>query len=110
MWERLPDDHRYDRNWTGNDARAARDYFDRVRLDESPLVLRLSWRRDRHTPSRLVGVFRLDLHALLRDGYVYVPDNHPKEVVLRFLHTPSDEIQIVRNQRSPALTIGKVVV
>lgn len=41
-----------------------------VDLSESPLYLDLSWRPDSHGDEINVGLFRLDLHALLAGGYI----------------------------------------
>ena len=41
-----------------------------VQLSESPLYLELRWRRTAFDPVLPVGVFRLELPALLRDGFI----------------------------------------
>lgn len=41
-----------------------------MRLSESPLYLDLSWRQTVADPVRHVGVYRLDLTGLLREGYI----------------------------------------
>jgi hypothetical protein len=57
------------RNWTGNDE-SARNHHNKVPLSESPLRVRLSWKKGPKDSARLVGIFDLDLKQLLKAGYV----------------------------------------
>lgn len=41
-----------------------------VKLSESPLYLDLNWKRTRIGSVRRLGIFRLDLNGLLRDGFI----------------------------------------
>ena len=60
----------------------------RVHLAESPFYLDLSWRPDAAGPIEHVGLFRLDLHGLLRGGFIrYDPvGSKGSEVRLRVVH------------------------
>src|SRR6266436_6729575 len=58
-----------------------------VQLSESPLYLHLHWRPTAVDSVRRVGVFRLDLTGLLRDGYIRPEpaDSHGPDVRLRII-------------------------
>jgi hypothetical protein len=60
-----------------------------VRLSESPLYLILFWRKTAADEVHSVGVFRLDLPELLKDGYIrYEPVDLPgPDVRLRVVRT-----------------------
>src|SRR4051794_35989837 len=74
------------RNWTGNDegggyrtmepAGRHRSIPSRrvVRVSESPLDIRLRWKRASGAPVNLIGCFRLDLRELLAKGFVRKED------------------------------------
>lgn len=57
------------RRWTLRDDNKGH-YHGVVALSESPLYLCLSWRISAASPIHPVGIFLLDLSALLRDGYI----------------------------------------
>lgn len=61
-----------------------------VRLVESPVELKFSWRPDIGGPVRLVGVFRLDLQGLLAHGYIRT-EGHPREQTVRLRIVRSEE-------------------
>jgi hypothetical protein len=96
------------RQWTGNDA-TERNHHGAVRLDETPLVLCLRWRKAASAPIQFVGYFRLDLPALLSAGYVR-HDAQAGCVRLRFWHGSDDGVYIQVNPDAPALRIGTVTV
>ena len=73
---------KYTRDWTGNDT-SARNHHSIVYLIESPLTLRLSWKKSKKDTARVVGVFDLHLRELLDKEYVRIE----KEVRKR--HSPS---------------------
>ncbi|MBZ5610499.1 MAG: hypothetical protein LAP38_19735 [Acidobacteriia bacterium] len=78
-----------------------------VDLSESPLYLDLSWRPDSHGDTINVGIFRLDLHALLAGGYIR-PDpvgSGGTRVRLRVVMTNDGRfyIQTKRNEPSSLL-------
>jgi len=96
------------RNWIGNDS-SARNHHGVVPLSESPLRIRLSWKRGPNDPTRLVGEFDLDLRALLSDGYVREERGTPGSIRLRFYHGMDGMIYVQTNAKGPALWIGKVL-
>jgi hypothetical protein len=71
------------RDWTGNDG-SHRNHNGKVRLSESPLRLRLSWKKGPNDSAHLVGVFDLDLKQLLREGYIRYEPKSENEIRLRF--------------------------
>jgi hypothetical protein len=95
------------RNWTGNDEND-RHHHGKVPLIESPLRLRLHWRKSSRDPSCLIGIFDLDLHALLRAGYIRPEPGSENEVRLRFYHGLDNVIYIQVNSKKAALPIGRV--
>ena len=97
------------RNWTGNDA-SQRTHHGVVRLNESPLHLKLSWKESRDAPVQLIGCYKLDLHELLRREYIrYEGAERNEEIRLRFFHQPDDRIVIQVNESGPALIVGTFV-
>ena len=95
------------RDWTGNDE-SARNHHGRVSLNESPLKLRLSWKRSSKESSHLIGVYELDLNALLAAGYVRVEPGTENEIRLRFHHGRDGLIYIQVNSKEPGLPIGRM--
>jgi len=73
------------RRWRGDDKKGRYRHNGAVRLLESPLNIRLEWRRSPASPTKLVGCYRLDLDALLAQGYIR-QDITPGEVRLQFVH------------------------
>src|SRR5262245_18872501 len=67
-----------------------------VRLGESPLYLELSWRATKTAPVKPVGLFRLDLYGLLRNGFVR-PEGHetpPSLIRLRIVQAEDKHFYI----------------
>jgi hypothetical protein len=95
------------RDWTGNDE-SARNHHGVVSLNESPLRLRLSWKKSSKDAAKSIGVFHLDLRKLLAEQYVRIEPRGQDAVRLRFYHSPADVIYIQTNLRGPALPVGKV--
>lgn len=95
------------RNWTGNDENG-RHHHGKVRLTESPLKLRLCWRKTSRDPSSLIGIFELDLQGLLRSDYIRSEPGSENEVRLRFYHGLDNVIYIQVNMKKPALPIGNI--
>jgi hypothetical protein len=95
------------RDWTGNDE-SARNHNGVVYLNESPLRLRLSWKKSPKDPVKLIGVFDLDLRKLLAEQYVRIEPRVQGAIRLRFCHSPGDVIYIQVNMQGPALPVGKV--
>lgn len=94
------------RNWTGNDE-SARSQNEKIRLIESPLRLRLSWKKGSKDYAQLVGIFDLDLQRLLKEGYIRLDANSDTEVRLRFYHGWDNVIYIQVNRKEPGLPIGR---
>ena len=96
------------RDWTGNDE-SARNHNGVVYLKESPLRLRLSWKKSATDTAQFIGVFDLDLQQLLDAKYVRTEPNKDQGAIrLRFYHGPGDVIYIQTNLQGPALPVGKV--
>lgn len=91
----------FSREWTLND-RVNKNVFGRVRKNESPLRLRLLWKRDDCSPSKLVGIYEL-----IKAGYIRDYNNSAGEVLLRF-QRDNKLIQIAINKQSGAITIGNI--
>jgi hypothetical protein len=94
------------RKWTLNE-RVNGNHFGRVRKNESPLRIRLYWKRNDEAPRKLVGAYELDLYALKKAGYVRDLNNSREEVLLRFQST-GKKIQIARKRTALALDIGNI--
>lgn len=87
---------------------SARNKQGAITLIESPLSLRLSWRKGQRDPAYLIGIFDLDLQGLLRAGYIRLESKSEKEVRLRFYHGLDNVIYIQVNLKKPALPNGRV--
>ena len=95
------------RDWTGNDE-GARNHHGKVRLSESPLRLRLSWKKGPKDSARLVGIFDLDLKQLLKAGYIRYEPKSKDVVRLRFYHDWNNVINIQVSSKEQGLPIGRV--
>lgn len=95
------------RNWTGNDEND-RHHHGKIPLIDSPLRLRLYWRKNSREPSCLIGIFDLDLQGLLRAGYIRLEPWSENEVRLRFYHGLDNVIYIQVNSKKVALPIGRL--
>jgi hypothetical protein len=73
------------RSWCGDDEKGHNRHNGTVRLSESPLQIIVRWRRSPESSTKLVGCYRLDLDALLAEGYIR-SDKTPGEVRLQFVH------------------------
>ena len=87
------------RDWTGNDE-SARNHHERVDLSESPLTLRLSWKRSPKDRVHLIGVYELHLRQLLTAGYARSEPKTQNDIRLRFYHGYDDVIYIQVNSKS----------
>jgi hypothetical protein len=96
------------RDWTGNDE-SARNHHGKVPLSESPLRLRLSWKKGPKDSARLVGIFDLDLKQLLKAGYIRYEPMSENEVRLRFYHGWDNVVYIQANSKEQELAIGRVL-
>jgi hypothetical protein len=106
---RVPNEEASDirRDWTGNDE-SDRNHNGRIRLSESPLSLRLYWKKSPKDSARLVGIFDLDLRRLLQAGYIRFEPKSENEIRLRFYHGWDNVIYIQVNLKEPGLPIGRV--
>lgn len=95
------------RDWTGNDE-SAKSHHGKLPLSESPLRLRLSWKKSPKDSARLVGIFDLDLKQLLKAGYIRYEPKSTSEVRLRFYHGSDNLVYIQVNAKEPGLPIGRV--
>ena len=96
------------RDWTGNDE-SARNHHGKIPLMESPLRLRLSWKKSPNDSSRLVGIFDLDLKQLLKAGYIRYEPNSTDEVRLRFYHGWDNLVYIQVSSKERGLPIGRLL-
>lgn len=95
------------RDWTGNDE-SARNHHGKVPLTESPLRLRLSWKKGPTDSAHLIGIFDLDLKQLLKAGYIRYEPKSQSEVRLRFYHHWDNVIYIQVNSKGKGLPIGRM--
>jgi hypothetical protein len=95
------------REWTGNDE-SQRNHNGKVPLSETPLRLRLSWKKGPNDSAHLVGIFDLDLKQLLRAGYIRYDANSESDVRLRFYHDWDNLVYIEVKSIQPRLPIGRV--
>ena len=94
------------RNWTLR-ADNRGHHHSRVRLSECPLYLELHWRGTADDSVRRVGVFRLDLVGLLRDGYIRpeTSDSRGSDVRLRIVRADDGSFYVQANQQGPRLLL-----
>lgn len=99
------------RTWTFRDDNQ-QHYHGVVSAAESPLFLRLLWRATISSPAHEVGVFWLDLRALLAEDFVRpeVADGGDDRIRLRFVRGADRRIYIQWRAEQPALAIGEVPV
>jgi hypothetical protein len=79
----------------------------RVGLSESPLYLELHWRATAIDAVRPVGIFRLDLDGLFRDGYIRpeTSDSSGSDVRLRIVRADDGSFYVQANQHGPRLLL-----
>jgi hypothetical protein len=94
-----------DRTWIGNDD-SARNQHGVIRLAESPVTLRLSWRPSAMRPSVIVGCFRLDLRRLLANGLVRI--ERAGSVRVRFVHDEHGTVYLQVKRGEPQLEVGRI--
>jgi hypothetical protein len=95
------------RTWTLRDDNH-QHYHNAVSARESPLWLRLRWRRTASTPVHDVGLFRLDLHALLAEDFIRPEqaDGDDDRLRLRFVRANDGRIYIQWRSDTPAVAVG----
>jgi hypothetical protein len=84
-------------------------HHSRIRLSKSPLYLELHWRPTADDSAQRVGVFRLDLTGLLRDGYIRPEqkDSYGSNVRLRVFRADDGSFYVQTNQHGPRLLLCK---
>jgi hypothetical protein len=97
-----------DRNWMMNDAND-RHFHSPVRLTESPLSLKLSWKARPGGAEVTLGCFRLDLLRLLEHDYVrHERADDPAQIRLRFVRGDDGVVSIQYNGGAPSLPVAWV--
>jgi len=83
-------------------------HHSRVRLSECPLYLELHWRLTVDDSVRRVGVFRLDLTGLLRDGYIRPEREHSgdDDVRLRIVRADDGNFYVQKNRHGARLLMS----
>ena len=97
------------REWTIRDDNHQHCH-NKVRLAESPLFLHLSWKETAEHVAQLVGLYRLNLRALLEGQFVRAEDTASPtvEVRLRFVRGEDDGIYIQHHTDGPRLRVGAI--
>jgi hypothetical protein len=83
-------------------------YHRRVPIASSPLFVRLAWRATKASPVHAIGLFRLDLPILLREGYVRLEQPlDPDEVRVRFYRSDDQLIYVQVLADAPRLLVAR---
>ena len=76
---------------------------------DGPVYVELYWKADARDRAQRVGLFELDLHALLAEGYVRSEeDTHSGHVWLRFHRGERGVVEIQARADGPSLPVGTV--
>ena len=105
MINRLKNDAPHTRVLTGS-CHTGKPRIKRVRLSESPLCMKVWWKRGHHNASYLIGTFLLDLNAMLLHQIVSSAPGHPGEVILQLQCTANGDIEISKGTTNARLKIG----
>jgi hypothetical protein len=83
----------------------------KVKLSGRPYYLELYWRKTADDPVQRVGVFRLDLAGLLRDGYIRLESegSQDSDARLRFFRANDGSIYVQTKQGKPRLPLPKKI-
>lgn len=81
-------------------------YHNVVRVGESPLYLDLSWRMTKTTQVKRVGLFCLDLHGLLRHGFIRRERGTASGVRVRVVRAEDGQFYIQAREDGPRLRMG----
>lgn len=97
------------RRWTLREDNQAH-FHGVVHLTESPLYLELSWRPNVVGQVKCVGLFRLDLHGLLKRGYIrHDPvDSDGSELRLRTVRAADGLFYIQARHDGPRLQLSMI--
>ena len=93
------------RTWNGNDEKGRKTHHGVFKLQDSPKDLKLTWCESDISPVMPVGCYRLNLPALLKQGYVRMEPRTPGAVRLRFVHS-RDAIYIQVRSNAPSLHVA----
>lgn len=85
-------------------------YHGVLSLDESPVMLELSWKADGRSREQVVGQYRLHLDALLAEEFIRPEGDDPTidRVRVRFYRGDRGVVYVQARGDSPALAIGTV--
>jgi hypothetical protein len=103
---RICDDADARHHWVGNDKKGKNSHHGIVKIDENPFTLHLSWMTSSEGCNYFIGTYRLNLRALLDEGYVRWKDESQRTVLLRFEHDRHGFIRIATKQDANGITIG----
>ena len=94
------------RHWTLR-ADDNNHYHQIVEISDSPLYLEFSWRASSNDPVHPVGIFRLDLVALLGDGYIRTEPvgSSSSNVRVRIVRNNDCNFYIQANSQGPRLRL-----
>ena len=97
------------RRWVLRDDNE-RHYHAVVRVSDSPVYVELLWKANSRGREQEIGLFRLDLAALLAEGYIrFERESAPDDDLrLRFYRGDRGVVYIQSRAESPALAIGTV--
>jgi hypothetical protein len=73
------------RSWRGDDENGSNKHHGAIPLTESPVDIELRWRESESSATKFIGHYRLDLQALLSQGYIR-HDSKLGNVRLQFVH------------------------
>jgi hypothetical protein len=102
---RICDDANAKHKWVGNDDNG-NHHHGVVNIDEDPFTLHLSWKTGSEGCKYFIGTYRLNLRALLDEGYVRWEDESQGTIRLRIEHDKHGFIRIARRQDEKGITIG----
>ena len=101
MITRLEDQVETNRHWNGRDDNH-QHYFGRIPLNEHQVLLSLTWKKKKGSPSHLVDTFQFGMPMLVAGGLARQIESY---YVLRFQRTDR-KIEVSVNRASPALFLA----
>jgi hypothetical protein len=99
---RLPNNDKTERTWNFRDDNN-RQFFGDIPEEQRVITLTLNWKLDANAEAKPIGKYKLDIKALLAEGYV---QKSKRGIRLRF-QRKGNNIEIAINRSSPALVVGK---
>ncbi|MBN2568317.1 MAG: hypothetical protein JXB42_02685 [Deltaproteobacteria bacterium] len=91
------------RHWVGNDE-IYTYYHEAVPRAEDPLYLNLSWKKSADASAETVGLYRINIEALLSRGFIRAEG--ADKIRLRICHLEDGLLYIQVKSGEPALAIG----